>query len=424
MTTIFALSSGSPPAGIAVIRITGPDAFRAVDAVAGHRPEPRMATLTKFKDAHGNPLDTGLVILFPGPHSVTGEDVAEFHCHGGRAVIAAIESALAKVPNCRRAEAGEFTRRAFANGQLDLAEAEGLADLLSAETELQRRSALAMAGGALTREVEDWRRRLLQLSAQVEAALDFDEEDEVRHLPDEFKRSVQALLDDIRNVLDQPRAELLREGYRIALAGPPNVGKSTLFNALLESEAAITSDIAGTTRDVLVRSVAMRGIPMTFVDMAGLRTSGTDEIENIGIVRAREEMERADLVLWLGPEGEGPLGAWEVDARSDDPGRTPKKRPDSRVSARTGDGMNDLRRAIMETAQNAMPNPGAMAINRRQEQRLNEAHSALAGAIGMDDLLLVAESLREARIAFDGLIGRTSTEDVLDTIFGRFCIGK
>jgi len=424
METIFALSSGRPPAGIGVIRITGSQVRAALESVVGRVPEPRRATRAVFHDGAGERLDDGLVLFFPGPNSVTGEDLAEFHCHGGRAVIAAVEATLGDISGCRRAEPGEFTRRAFANGRIDLAKAEGLADLLSAETEIQRRSAIAMASGSLSRQVEDWREQLLALSAAVEAVLDFDDEDDVASLPESFLVRVSDLASDVREALAAPHAEVLREGYRVALAGPPNAGKSTLFNALVESEAAITAELAGTTRDVLTQSVALGGIPFTFVDMAGLRAPGEDRIEAIGIARAESEIGRADLVLWLGAEGEGPAGCWELDAKCDDPDRAVKRNPEYRLSARTGEGLAQLREALIAHARQAMPKPGVAALNCRQRARLEESATALEAATGTEDPLLVSENLRHARRAFDALTGRTSTEDVLDALFGRFCIGK
>lgn len=424
MDTIFALSSGAPPAGIGVIRITGPQASAALEAITGRVPEPRRAKRAIFRNKAGDPLDDGLVLYFAGPNSVTGEDLAELHCHGGRAVIAAVEKALLEVEGCRRAEPGEFTRRAFANGRIDLSEAEGLADLLSAETEIQRRSAMQMAGGALSREAEAWRERLLVLSAQVEAVLDFDDEDDVSALPANFAAEVAALAGDIEAALSAPHAELLKEGFRVALAGPPNAGKSTLFNALTESEAAITAEIEGTTRDVLTQSVALGGMPFTFVDMAGLRAPGEDRIEAIGIERAAREIDLADLVLWLGPEGEGPDGAWEIDAQLDRADVTRKTSADHGVSAVTGEGLAQLRSALITHARDAMPKPGVTALNERQRNRLREVLNALEGVQKVSDPLLAGENLRLARAALDALIGRTSTEDVLDALFGRFCIGK
>jgi len=424
METIFALSSGAPPAGIAVLRVSGPNAGEALVGLAGSLPPPRRAKLATLRDAEGAPLDEALVLWFPSPASVTGEDLAEFHCHGGRAVVAAVQVALEKVPGLRRAQPGEFTRRAFANGRIDLAEAEGLADLISAETEMQRRAALASAGGALSRRVEDWRVRLLSLSAQVESVLDFGDEDDVGDLPEEFRPTLSRLAQDLAEALAAPSAELLREGYRVALAGPPNAGKSTLFNALVESEAAITAAVPGTTRDVLTRPVALGGIPFLFVDMAGLRTDGADEVEAIGISRAHAEIKRADLVLWLGPEGEGPQGGWQIEAQCDLPMRNRKRAAKYHVSAVTGEGLGSLKRGLVGHAAGAMPRPGEAALSERQRQMLAAARDALGEASDERDLLCLAELLRRARLAFDRLVGRSSTEDVLDTLFGRFCIGK
>lgn len=426
--TIFALSSGAPPAGVGVIRVSGAQAGAALLALAGRVPPPRRASLTRLRDSDGALLDEALVLWFPGPNTATGEDLAEFHCHGGRAVIAAVEAALAALPDTRRAEPGEFTRRAFANGRIDLAEAEGLGDLLAAETELQRAAALANAGGALSRQVEGWRERVLGLSAEVEGVLDFSDEEDSADLPECFTWNIAALAAEIAQWLARPRSERLGEGFRVVLAGPPNAGKSTLFNALVESEAAITSPLAGTTRDVIERSVAVAGVPFTFVDTAGLRQveggAEADQIEAIGIDRARGELARADCVLWLGPEGEGPAGAWEIAAQSDRDGFRPKASAGFTVSAATGEGVAALKEALLDKARDALPKPGEAALNARQHARLSEAAEALEAARSLTDPLLVAEELRRARLAFDRLIGRATTEDMLDTLFGRFCIGK
>jgi tRNA modification GTPase len=380
--------------------------------------------LASLRDSAGNLLDQGLVLWFPGPGTVTGEDLAEFHLHGGRAVVSAVEAALRALPGLRRAEPGEFTRRAFANGRLDLAEAEGLADLLAAETEVQRRSAIGLAGGALSRRVEAWREQVLALSAQLEAALDFEDEADVSRLPDSFGRQINGLAAEIGEGLEAPATETLREGFRVALAGPPNAGKSTLFNALVENEAAITAPTAGTTRDVLVRPVALGGIPFAFVDMAGLRQGSADPVEAVGIERAHAEIARADLVLWLGAEGEGPEDAWEIEPQCDRADHPAKAAPRYRVSALTGENLAALKQGLIAQAGRTMPKPGEAALNRRQRDLLAQAESALRSAQGEADPLLLAESLRRVRLAFDRLVGRSSTEDVLDALFGRFCIGK
>lgn len=425
--TIFALSSGAPPAGIAVVRVSGPAAGLALHALAGRAFAPRRATLATLRDGAGEPLDTALVLWLPGPATATGEDLAELHCHGGRAVIAAVEAALAALPGLRRAEPGEFTRRAFANGRIDLAEAEGLADLLCAETELQRRSALASAGGALSREVEQWREVVLMLSAAVEAVLDFADEDDVAVLPADFAARLAGLAATIEQWLARPRAETLREGFAVVLAGPPNAGKSTLFNALVEHEAAIVAPIAGTTRDVLTHAVALAGVPFRFSDTAGLAEATADPIEAIGIERAHAAVARAELVLWLGPEGAGPTGpvpVWEIAAQSDSSAHVPKRAPRHTVSARTGAGLDGLRADLIAAARAALPAPGEAALNARQHRLLDRAARSLRDAAGHADPLLVAEGLRVARQAFDALLGRAATEDMLDALFGRFCIGK
>ena len=422
--TIFALSSGAPPAAIAVVRVSGPSAEMALLALSGRRLPPRKAVTVSLRDKDGAVLDRALALWLPGPHSATGEHVAELHCHGGRAVVAAVEAALAAMPGLRRAEPGEFTRRAFTNGKIDLAEAEGLADLLSAETELQRQAAIAMAGGAFSREIEDWRERLLALSAAVEAVLDFADEDDVAALPGDFVARVEGLLGEVAVWLARPRAEALREGFKVVIAGPPNAGKSTLFNALVESDAAITAPLAGTTRDVLTHPVALAGVPFRFVDTAGLREGAGDTIEAIGIERAYLALEGADLVLWLGPDADGPPGAWEIEPQADVAGHRAKTTPRHRLSARTGEGMDALRADLITHARLTLPRPGEAALSQRQHRLLSEAAEALGSAASLVDPLLVAESLRLARVAFDALLGRTTTEDMLDALFGRFCIGK
>ncbi len=420
--TIFALSSGSPPAAIAVVRVSGPQAFAALERLAGPLPPARKATLRTLRDSVGKVLDEALVLVFPGPGSATGEDCGELHCHGGRAVVNAVSASLAAMPGLRAAEPGEFTRRAFANGRLDLAQAEALGDLLAADTELQRRAAQAGIAGALSNEVERWREEVLALSAAVEAVLDFSDEDDAGAVPQDFGTRCEALQLKLEEALARPRAERLRDGVRVVLAGPPNSGKSSLFNAILRDGAAIVSAQAGTTRDVIERPVALAGVPFVLVDTAGLRAEWVGEIEAIGIARARDQVAQADLVLWLGPEGEGPAGAIEVQSRSDDPQVPRKNQPSHSVSSVTGAGIAALEAELVARARRLLPKPGAAAVNARQAGLLREAAEALREDSG--DLLLRAESLRIARTAFDRLLGRAGVEDMLDTLFSRFCIGK
>ena len=387
-------------------------------------PAARRASFARLRNADGETLDHALVLWMPGPNTATGEDIAELHLHGGRGVVAAVESSLESLPELRRATPGEFTRRAFAEGRIDLAQAEGLADLLESETELQRRAAVAMAGGVLSRQLETWRGRVLALAAAVEAELDFAEEDDVGTVTDDVHKSCGALGEEIEQWLARPRATRLKEGYRVVIAGPPNVGKSTLFNRLVEEEAAITSEIAGTTRDVLSVPVSIEGIPFVLVDTAGLREGTEDSIEATGIDRAREASRQADLVLWLGEEGEGPDDAWEIAAQADRKDAPTKVAPRHLISAISGEGMTALVEDLVATARAAMPKPGTVALNDRQHRLLGEAAKELRGAIAESDPLLVAEQLRRARVQFDALLGRATTEDMLDALFGRFCIGK
>lgn len=425
--TIFALSSGAPPAAIAVVRISGPKAFEAVKRLAGTLPAPRRAALRSLTDPHdGSLLDQALVLIFPGPATATGEDLAELHLHGGRAVVRGVESALGAIQGLRKAEAGEFTRRAFANGRIDLNEAEGLADLLSAETEWQRRSAAAMAGGAFSRAVEGWRETLLRLAAMLEAELDFSDEGDVDDQDySKISNGCSELHDAIAGHLRLPAAEKLRDGLRVVLAGPPNSGKSTLLNALVAREAAIVSDIAGTTRDLIEVPVALEGIAFLFTDTAGLRDDSGDAIEAIGIERANKAIADADMLLWLGPEGEGPKHSKliEIEAKADIDDHV-RKTEALTVSAKTGAGMEQLVQLLVTNGRDMLPPPDAFALNQRQRHLLRDTALFLSHASNAEDPLIMAEELRQARLALDALTGRASTEDMLDTLFGRFCIGK
>jgi tRNA modification GTPase len=423
--TIYALSSGSPPAAIAVIRISGPAADSALAALAGRLPSPRRASLVSLSEA-GKLLDRALAIRFPGPASATGEDLVELHLHGGRAVVAAVGGALGRLAGLREAEPGEFTRRAFEQGRIDLAEAEGLADLLEAETQSQREAALALASGALSRRIEAWQDRLLALSAALEAMLDFSDEGEVGEvMPAAWNESASALAEDIRAALDAPPAERLREGVRVVIAGPPNVGKSSLLNALIGREAAITSAVPGTTRDLVEAPTAIGGTPFLFVDTAGLRTS-EDEVEAIGIDRARAVLARADVTLWLGAPHEAPEGGHVllVRSKSDLECGTSEGQVGLPVSAVTGDGLAELLAMLRHQAETLLPKPGDVALNARHRAALGSALASLDEAKGHSDPLILAELVRQSRRALDRITGRSGVEDMLDALFGRFCIGK
>ncbi len=426
--TIFAVSSGRPPAAIAIIRISGPGAVEAASALAGQLPVPRRAGVRALGDPVDNRLlDRALVLVFPGPATATGEDLVELHLHGGRAVVAGVERALAALPGLRAAEPGEFTRRALAHGRIDLTEAEGLGDLLSAETDAQRQMALATSDGRLRRAVSEWTAIATRLSAMVEAVLDHADEDDV-NAGDDVLTAVRGDADQLAQaigaVLAVPPVERLRDGIRVVLAGPPNAGKSTLLNALVGRDAAIVSPIAGTTRDVIEIPVTRDGIAWLFIDTAGLRDDTVDPVERIGIDRATGSIAAADIVLWLGEDAPPPASvAIALHPRADlrtDP--VPSGR--IAVSAATGAGLDDLWRAMADAAGGLLPKVDELALNRRQARHAQDAGEALRRAASQLDPLLLAEELRYAVSAFAALTGMRATEAVLDDLFGRFCIGK
>lgn len=417
--TIFALSSGRPPAGIAVIRVSGPGAFDAARALAGDLPEPRQASLRAFRDPHsGDPLDRGLLLIGAAPHTATGENIAEFQCHGGKATVDAVLCALAGLPGLRPAEGGEFTRQALANGIIDLTEAEGLADLLAAETELQRRVALRRSEGSVRRAVDEIRDALVNLAASVELTIDYvDEEDgAAMSIPGAPFADLESR---IATMLAQPSVERLRDGIRVVVAGPPNAGKSSLVNALAREDRVIVTAIPGTTRDTVEVALALEGVPIVLVDTAGLRETD-DVVERIGVGRAERELRGADLVLWLGDPGDRPPGAIQVAAKAD-LGGVDEGIPFSAIS---GEGHGELVAAIIEQARRLLPLDSAIALSVREQLALVEA-SRLIGQAGSAGLLEVkADFLRRAREKLDEVTGRAGLEEVLDSLFSRFCVGK
>jgi tRNA modification GTPase len=419
--TIFALSSGRPPAALSVVRVSGPGAGSALRMLAGTLPSPRRASLRTLRGVDGLPLDQSLVLWFPGPATATGEDLAELHLHGGRAVLAAVEAALGALPELRAAEAGEFTRRALENGVLDLSQAEGLADLLAAETEDARRAALATAEGAVGRMAGDWADRLVMLSAEVEAALDFSDEADVG---ESDAASVVAragvLRDEMRDVLARPAAERLRDGIRVVLSGPPNAGKSTLLNLMCGRDAAIVSAISGTTRDVVEVPVQRGGRAYLLQDTAGLSERQDDPVEAIGVERARTAASVADVVLWLG-DACPPRGAIWLHPRADERRERP---PGATIAVGRDDpeSVEQVWQAIEAIADGLMPRSDVVLLGARQRALVGEAAAALAD---LDtDLLVLAEQLRIARRRLLAITGADATEAVLDALFGRFCIGK
>lgn len=429
MDTIFALSSGALPAGIAIVRLSGPGAFDAVQRLAGALPAPRTASLRALRDpADGSLLDRALVLCFPGPASATGEDLTELHLHGGRAVVRAVEAVLGGMSGLRLADAGEFTRRALLNGRLDLSEAEGLGDLLMAETETQRRTALRSAEGAVRREVDGWTDRLLRIAAQVEAMLDHADEDDVTGAADSIetlRSAASALGHEVGEAAARPAVERLRDGLRVVLAGPPNAGKSTLLNAMAGRDAAITSPIAGTTRDRVEAPVMRNGIAYLLTDTAGVTATPGDVIEEIGVARAQDAIAAADILLWLGDEAPPthPSLLW-IHARNDLPERKAMGAKDLALSATDGGGMEQFWERLDQLARGMLPPPDMVALNQRQRTWCVRAAEALDRAALQRDLLLLAEELRSAQRAFDAVTGRAGVEAMLDALFSRFCIGK
>ncbi|HXL29301.1 MAG TPA: tRNA uridine-5-carboxymethylaminomethyl(34) synthesis GTPase MnmE [Bradyrhizobium sp.] len=458
--TIFAVSSGRPPSAISIVRVSGPQAGVALTLIAGKMPVPRMATRALLRDRDRQPIDDAMALWFPGPASATGEDVAEFHVHGGRAVLAALFAALSDFDHVRAAEPGEFTRRAFENGKLDLTEAEGLDDLIHADTDRQRRQALRQLKGLLGDQARDWRAQVIEASALIEAGIDFsDEADVPAELIAPALKKIKALLGEVQHVLAaQGHGERLREGLVVAIAGPPNVGKSTLMNQLARREVAIVSPHAGTTRDVIEVQLDLDGYPVTVIDTAGIRETA-DPVEQEGVRRAQARAAEADLVLWLvdahdgknleGNLQQGAAPAWvvrnkiDLDAVESDAavlgidapnprqpaavlGQT-RRHVDFKISASTGDGIQELIAALIAFAQNYFgAGEGGLISRERQRKLLQETAVSLQRSLSVipEGEELAAEDLRMAARSLGRLLGRVDVEDVLDVIFREFCIGK
>jgi tRNA modification GTPase len=451
-STIFALSSGRPPAAIAVIRISGSQARPALERLTGRVPDARKAALVRVCDpASGEAIDEALALWFPAPHSETGEDVAELQLHGGQAVIAAVLKALGTVAGCRLAEPGEFTRRAFENGKLDLTAVEALGDLIFAETSAQRRQAFRQLKGLIGDRAEAWRGRLIEALALVEARIDFSDEADV---PEDLIAPAAAIARSLRDEIaaalaDRRRGERLRDGLVVAIAGPPNAGKSTLFNRLARREAAIVSPYAGTTRDVIEVHLDLDGYPLTILDTAGIRDS-SEPVEQEGIRRARARAAEADLVLWVTDvSAGGRMGADMAELNEGPPHwliqnkidllRSPlaqsgvKKNEHNFIfslSATEGEGLEEVIAALAQFATDFFAGgENAVVTRARHRETLEQTAAALdravaeaAGASPREEL--IAEELRQASSALGRLTGRVDVEDVLDKIFRDFCIGK
>jgi tRNA modification GTPase len=446
--TIFALSSGRPPAAIAVVRISGPQARLTLEKTIGRVPAARQAAYVHVRDPNNNEIiDEALALWFPGPNSETGEDVAELQLHGGRAVVAAVVDLLSEIEGLRQAEPGEFTRRAFENGKLDLTAVEGLADLISAETEAQRRQAYRQLKGLLGDRAETWRRQLIEALALVEARIDFSDEADV---PEDLVGPALTMVRRLREELAQAlagagRGERLRDGLVVAIAGPPNAGKSTLLNRLARRDAAIVSPIAGTTRDVIEVHFDLEGYPVTLLDTAGISES-EDPIEQEGVRRARQRASEADLVIWvedcqgrlnqMEPQaGEGRPPVWHVQNKIDANPRQTKNNSQTsisssivlRLSALTGQGVEELVDSLCRYTKEFFGAESGLITRKRHRQALETTKAALDRALsegtdGREDI--IAEELRFAAQILGKLTGRIDVEDILNVIFQDFCIGK
>ncbi|HEU4805161.1 MAG TPA: tRNA uridine-5-carboxymethylaminomethyl(34) synthesis GTPase MnmE [Nitrobacter sp.] len=451
--TIFALSSGRPPSAIAVVRVSGAEAAAVLQKIAGTIPAARRATRVLLRDWFGEPIDDAVVLWFAGPASATGEDVAEFHVHGGRAVLNALFAVLSSIDNVRTAEPGEFTRRAFENGKIDLTEAEGLDDLIHADTDRQRRQALRQLQGLLGDRARGWRKQLIDASALIEAGIDFADEGDV---PDNLMKPAMAKIAQLHREIEETLAvsaqsERLRDGLTVAIAGSPNAGKSTLLNRLARREAAIVSPYAGTTRDIIEVHLDLDGYPVMLIDTAGIRETD-DPVEQEGVRRARERAGSADLVLWLadddggvGPSqrvGEGGAPLWlvrnkiDLSSRKNDGANPEQLEANSgqggssrhfRISAARGDGVDELVAALTAFSDSWFGSGETAVVTRlRHRNILQDAAASLARSqvlIGQGDEL-IAEEIRIAIQLIGRLLGRVDIDDILDSLFRDFCIGK
>lgn len=437
--TIFALSSGALPAGVAVVRLSGPATFPTLRSLVGELPKPRFAALRSIRTRDGALLDTGLVIAFPSPASFTGEDCAELHLHGGRAVVAALLSELESFDGCRIAEAGEFSRRAFENGKLDLVEIEGLADLLAAETEMQRRLAVEQSFGRLSAVYDAWRERLLNARALIEAELDFSDESDIPgSVSDRVWPDLDVLADEVKKQLEAERAgEIIRDGFKVVIVGSPNVGKSSLLNALADRDVAIVTEYAGTTRDILHCELDIDGFAVHLFDTAGIRE--TDEpVEREGIRRALGKMAEADLILHLkdasavsdpadlayGDDVPVITIGTKIDLRDHS---SPDETYDLMISSVQRQGIEELRQAILQKVRqktDVMSLAIPSRIRQRQHLRdvlLNVEEAVRNVEIGLE---LRAEYLRRASDSLGRISGRIDVEAMLGKIFSDFCVGK
>lgn len=434
-TTIFALSSGQGRAGVAVLRVSGPQAGKVVEILAAPLPKPRKAALRKIRHPNGEIIDEGLVLWFPAPGSATGEDLAEFHVHGAPAVVRLLIEVLSAQDGLRLAEPGEFSRRAFANGKLDLVEVEGLADLLNAQGEAQRRLAMRQFLGEASAVYERWRGDVITALGLHEAAIDFSDEDDVAAKALEAARPViGGLVAELRNALEKSSQNAaIRSGLRLVIAGPPNAGKSSLLNALAGREAAIVSPIAGTTRDVVEAQIMFEGLPLTLADTAGLREGSGDVIEQMGMARAQNEARDADILVWVSApdaaEKVGPPRKPDLLVENKADLDSIRSRNDSAllVSTKTGFGLNRLREVLKNLIHVKLAGAeDAIVVRQRHVLAVEESIRLLNKCLGESGRAaeLVAEDLRGAARALGSITGHVDVEDLLGKIFSEFCIGK
>jgi len=434
--TIFALSSGGLPSGVAVVRLSGPQALAVAEVLAGTMPSARQASLRWIRRRNGDRIDQGLVLVFPAPASFTGEDCVEFQLHGGRAVVAALLQELAGFDGLRHAEAGEFSRRAFDNGRLDLVEIEGLADLIAADTEMQRKLALEQSSGTLSALYADWGERLTRIRALIEAELDFPDEDDVPGaVSDQLWPRLSELVGEMNRHLSGARAsEIVRDGFRIAIVGAPNAGKSSLLNALAQRDVAIVTDVAGTTRDVLGIDLDIGGYLVHLMDTAGIRET-EDIVEQEGVRRAFRSIDQADLVLLLQSPGIDmgerlPIGKRILTIHSKADlldAATPRRRDILYLSSKTGQGFDSLTKRISEEIESGTASVGGLGpARKRQADYLRRAVSDIESCLTSQtmSLELKAEYLRLAAHGLGKITGKVDVEDLLDVIFSEFCIGK
>ncbi len=428
MDTIFALASAQGKAGVAVIRVSGPDAHHALTVFGVSDVPPRGMRFRGLSDLNGDHLDDALILSFAGPASFTGEDVVELHLHGSTAVISAVMRVLSGIAGFRLADPGEFTRRALENGKLDLAQVEGLADLIDAETESQRRQAQNVLSGQLGALAERWRGKLIRAAALIEATIDFADEDIPTDVTPEVLELIAGVLQELERETGGVKiAERIRSGFEVAIIGAPNVGKSTLLNALAGRQAAITSEYAGTTRDVIEVRMDLAGLAVTLLDTAGLRETN-DVVEDIGISLARDRAEKADLRVFLAENREElDIGFCEGDILVR-PKADTREEKSGAVSGLTGEGINALIGQISATLQSRSAGAG-LATRERHRVAMERAKNALKMAAtllsdGTDKYELAAEDMRTAIRALESIVGRVDVENLLDEIFASFCLGK